>query len=114
MNAKEGKKLHLIGVAEDEVEKKNEGAYTLNHEEFHFERTLDGHAEADKNELDHLAYYGEYRWDSPNDNDVKRKEMYARTLARQAMKEIDEQLKKKEDREKDQKNKEDGEKKQKN
>lgn len=88
--AMEGKSLMLIGIDKDALGKKiDESTYTLNHEEFHAESTLDGNSGPEKNKEDHDKYYGEKRSDSPNDSDVKTNPKYSNTIANKQYKEID-------------------------
>ena len=62
------------------MEKIDESTYTLNHEEFHAESTLDGNSGSEKTKEDHGKYYGEKRSDSPNDADVKTNPKYAKLV----------------------------------
>jgi hypothetical protein len=87
-------KLILININDKFIEKEDlsktkEGSYTLNHEEYHAEKTIEGVVGKNKNPKDHLGYYGEYRSDSPNDSDVKNMDMYKNSEAKKQMDEID-------------------------
>ena len=86
-----GKKVILIGVDKGDTDKENSNTatYTLNHEEFHAESTLDGNNGKDKNSEDHEKYYGKKSYYSPDEDAVKTDPKYANSEAKKQYDEID-------------------------
>ncbi len=91
LSLEKDKKLILVGVAYKLTDKEelNEATYTLNHEEFHAESTIDGNKGVEKEAEDHGKYYDEKSKTSPNDKEVKSDSKYSKSKANKQYKEID-------------------------